>query len=325
MRKIFFAGAIVFVVIVAIFVSNQSEQAVNTVTTVKESKDKINPYSIASLKARSYDSDIKIENEIRKTDIFESFKVSYLSDGLKLFALMNKPLNMANGNGLPVVIVNHGHIDPDVFSTERSYINTSAFFANNGYLVLKPDYRGHDNSQGEAEGLVSRIDYTIDVLNLVAAARKMPEVNKDKIYMYGHSMGGDVTLRVLEVSEWIKAATLWAPAVTDFPESVLYFARKNNRDRRLQKYQQELASLFSPQDYDKVSTFANISLVNEPVIIHHSMTDESVPYSWGVNLADKMKNEGKNVELFTYPKDNHDIAKNWSTALNRDLEFFAKY
>ena len=40
-------------------------------------------------------------------------------------------------------------------------------------------------------------------------------------------MGGEVALRLLEISDQFRGATLWAPAVTDFPENFFYFVRKN--------------------------------------------------------------------------------------------------
>src|SRR3989344_859362 len=187
-----------------------------------------NPYLIKSMQERSYDSKIEIERRVRETGGFISYVVSFESDGLKQYALMNMPKGDMPGSGWPIVVVNHGYIDPEAYSVENSYINTSAYFANAGFLVIKPDYRGHDNSKGEAGSLTARISYGVDVLNLVAGIRKLPEADPDHIYMYGHSMGGDVTLRVLEVCPTcVKAASLWAPAVRDFPESYMYFARRN--------------------------------------------------------------------------------------------------
>ena len=243
---------------------------------------------------------------------------------------MNTPKGQIPSDGWPVVIVNHGYIDPRIYSTENSYINTSAYFANSGFLVVKPDYRGHAKSQGEAGSLVSRINYAVDVLNLLTAVKKLPNVDSRRIFMYGHSMGGDVTLRVLEVCPTcVQAATLWAPAVTEWPESFLFFTKRNTQDaqgsERLKRYQQELTDLFSIQDYPQVSTLENINLVSTPLNIHHGTSDDSVPYSWGNALASKLISANKKVNFYSYPQDNHDISNNWSNALNRDVQLFNTY
>jgi len=290
--------------------------------TGSDTSVKANPYLIDSMASRSYNSDIKVLQMYRETDRFTSFRISYQSDGLTLYALMNLPQGTPPTGGWPVVVVNHGHIPPHLFSTPNSYINTSAFFANAGYLVFKPDYRGHDDSEGVADKLVSRLEYAIDVRNLLAGIEKYPQAHKDRIYMYGHSMGGDVTLRVIETGGRVKAATLWAPAVTDFPEVAFYFARRNNPDNRLAKYQAELQALFKPEQYSAVSTLHNTNRIKIPINVHHGTADSSVPYSWGEALVQKLKESQVPVQFFTYQGDNHDIAGNWSTALNRDIQLF---
>lgn len=293
----------------------QSEQT----KKIEEAQSKL---SIQNLSLRNYQSEIKIERKVRETNQFNSYVVSFDSDGLKQFALMNVPKNNKPKKGFPVVIVNHGYIPPEEFSVENSYINTSAYYASNGFLVLKPDYRGHDNSEGTAAGLVDRIGYSIDVLNLIAGVRNLTDADSSNVFMFGHSMGGEVSLRVGEVcGSCIRAISFWAPAVTSWPESSFYFSRRNDR-ARFERLQTEFRNNFSNDDIKTVSTWENINRLKVPVIIHHGTNDESVPYSWGVELDKKFVSEGVVSKLYTYENDNHDIASNWSRALNRDIEFF---
>ncbi|OGD02681.1 hypothetical protein A2576_03360 [Candidatus Amesbacteria bacterium RIFOXYD1_FULL_47_9] len=301
-----------------------SSQIPNQEKQTDQPGETVNPYSIAMLRKRPYDGGkIATVRQAAQTTRFTSYVVTYTSDGLVQYALMNVPKGQVPEGGWPVVIVNHGHITPEEYSTEKSYINTSAYFANAGFLVLKPDFRGHGNSEGQAERIVSRVLYAVDVLNLLAAIPTQTWANAEKIYMYGHSMGGDVTLRVLEVSDNVRAATLWAPAVSDWPESMLHFSRRNrNRPERLPTLEAELKENFKPEEYSGISTLDNTQLVKSPVNIQHATTDQSVPFEWGERLADKLKSEGATVNFFRYPGDNHDIAGNWSTALNRDIELF---
>lgn len=291
-------------------------------STISES---LPQYSIRSFREKVFaPSTIQTERLVRETTSFRSYVVSFVSDNLKQYALMNVPTQSAPQDGFPVVIVNHGYIDPDVYSTENSYINTSAYFAQNGFLVVKPDYRGHDQSEGEARKFFSRMDYALDVSTLLASLTTLPLANENKIFMYGHSMGGDVTLRLMEISDRITAATLWAPAVTDFPESHLYFTRKN-RPEDLSRSRNEFESILKPDEYDAVSIIENVSLVNAPLLIHHGTRDESVPFSWGENLYSKLKAADKQVVFYSYQGDNHDIANNFTSALSRDVAFFRSF
>ncbi len=320
---------ILFVVILAgtglYWVTTRQSPAGQTPTN-KQSPAPPNWYLIAGMKQRTYDTDLMVDRLVRKTSGFTSYIVNFSSDGLNQFALMNVPTGKKPKTGWPVVVVNHGYIDPQVFSTPNSYINTSGYFADAGFLVFKPDYRGHADSQGDARGLFSRIGYAVDVLNLIAGIKKYPDADPDRIFMYGHSMGGDVTLRVLEVcGGCLRAATLWAPAVTDWPQSFMYFVRQNDQDpdrqARRQRLEKELSAI-PETEYTGISTLSNIGLVNVPVNIHHGTLDESVPYKWGVDLAARFSTEKKENYFYSYPGDNHDISRNWSVALNRDIEFF---
>lgn len=293
--------------------------------TSLSSQSKNIPFSIESFRQRDFlPSTITEVRLVQETSAFRSTIVSYLSDELTLYALMNVPTSPKPTDGYPVVIVNHGYIDPAIYKTDRSYANTSAYFAQNGFLVLKPDYRAHDRSEGEARKFFSRIEYALDVAHLMASISSIPQANPQKIFLYGHSMGGDITLRLMEMSRHITAATLWAPAVTTFPENHLYFIRRNSSGEVL-KNQQELDSTLTSDDYPAVSVLENLDYVSAPLLIHHGTADESVPYSWGVNLYERLKAEGKQVTLYSYDGDNHDIAGNWSKALSRDVEFFRSF
>ena len=42
-----------------------------------------------------------------------------------------------------------------------------------------------------------------------------------------------------------------------------------------------------------------------PIQIHHSVTDEEVPYRFGQTLADEMKQTGQTYEFYSYPGANH--------------------
>ena len=266
---------------------------------------------------------ITTEKILSRHSRYTSYLVSYYSQNLKLYALMNLPTDNPPPSGFPIIIVNHGYIPPSQFSTSRSYVNTSAYYASSGFLVLKPDFRGHANSQGEADRFLSRSNYAIDVLNLIAGLGTLPQSDIRNIFMYGHSMGAEVSLLVTQNSPQIKAISLWAPAVTDFPKNVTYF-----RNRRLPvptdqpDFQSSLNQLLSQYPASDFASIDHLDKINIPLIIHHSPTDESVPYSWGQDLLQKLKDQNKSVTFYTYQNDDHNLSRHWSQALNRDLEFF---
>ena len=118
--------------------------------------------------------------------------------------------------GGTVIVFNHGYIPPTQYRTTERYIAYTDAFSRNGYILIRPDYRGHGDSQGAPTGAYGSNDYTIDVLNALSSLKKYPGVNVQKIGMWGHSMGGGITQNILVTQpNLIKAAVLYAPVSAD--------------------------------------------------------------------------------------------------------------
>src|SRR5215213_8335865 len=127
------------------------------------------PLQIDSMRAREYPgSDIVIEAILDPGVNYSRYYVSYLSEGLKIYALMTVPTGEKPDTGWPVIIFNHGYIPPDVYRTTERYVAYMDQIARDGYIVFKSDYRGHDRSEGTGGGGYTRPNYVIDVLNAVA-------------------------------------------------------------------------------------------------------------------------------------------------------------
>jgi dipeptidyl aminopeptidase/acylaminoacyl peptidase len=105
-------------------------------------------------------SEITFEEKLASGANYERYLVSYLSDGLKIYALMTIPSGEPPAGGFPVIIFNHGYIPPREYRPTERYVAYVNAFASRGYIVFRPDYRGHGDSEGEARGAYSNPDYT---------------------------------------------------------------------------------------------------------------------------------------------------------------------
>ena len=157
---------------IALFlIANRNPQTISQVLlrVTPTSKDTIaTPFMIYSLRKRSYEGGkIVVENKAYETNTFTAYVVSYPSDGLKLFALLSVPKQ--KDKTFPILIMNHGYIPPDQYSSIYAYKNPFDFFASNGFIVLKPDYRANGSSEGDKKDPLNRLSYPIDVLNLISS------------------------------------------------------------------------------------------------------------------------------------------------------------
>jgi pimeloyl-ACP methyl ester carboxylesterase len=184
------------------------------------------PVSIPALRQLAYPgSEITIEETLEPGENYSRFYVSYLSDGLKQYGLLTIPDGETPPTGWPAIVFNHGYIPPDVYRTTERYIAYVDWLARSGYIVFRIDYRGNDRSEGIPRGAYSDPGYTIDVLNAVASLKRFPPADNNRIGMWGHSMGGFLTLRAMVLSEDIKTGVIWAGVVGSYPDLLARWRR----------------------------------------------------------------------------------------------------
>ncbi len=154
----------------------------------------LHPMSILAMRQTPYPgSDIILEQALEPGGNYYRYYASYLSEGLKIYGLLTIPFGEMPATGWPAIVFNHGYIPPEVYRTTERYVAYVDWLAQSGYIVFRIDYRGHDRSEGEANGAYGDPGYTVDVLNAVTALKRFPQVDPERIGMWGHSMGGYLT------------------------------------------------------------------------------------------------------------------------------------
>ena len=295
------------------------------------------PLEISYMRDQEYPgSDIVIEQTLPNGSNYKRYIASYKSDGLKIFALLTIPNGQAPQGGWPAIIFNHGYIPPDQYRTTERYIAYTDAFSRNGYVVFRPDYRGHGNSDGNPEGAYYSPAYTIDVLNAVSSLKKYENVNPDKLGMWGHSMGGSITLRTMVTTNDIKAGVIWAGVVASYEDMALNWHRRtpwqpSTRERTTRRpSRQDIVDKYgdftaNPTFWKSISPIDHVSQISGPVQIHHGTNDGEVPVLFSERLNDALKSAGKETELYIYEGDDHNLSQNLTIALNRSVEYFNKY
>lgn len=290
----------------------------------------IHPLSIEALRTRTYSgSDFVIEQTLDSGSNYNRHIISYLSDGLKIYALMTVPWETKPPEGFPVIIFNHGYIPPDQYRTTERYVAYVDAFARQGYIVIKSDYRGHGDSEGEAESAYGSPGYVIDVLNALASARRYPEADPNRVGMWGHSMGGYITLRAMVAHQNIKAGVIWAGVVasyTDLFES--WFRRGATSGRsgwRGTMVEQYGTPADNPAFWNSLSANSYLTDLSGPIQIHHGTGDTTVPYEYSTTLDEQIRAAGRTSELFLYQGDDHNIATNRDDALLLSVVFFNQH
>jgi uncharacterized protein len=296
------------------------------------------PLSVNYMRSQNYPgSEITVEQTLPDGSNYHQYVTSYLSQGLKIYALLTVPKGASPPvGGWPVILFNHGYIPPQEYRTTERYVAYVAGFANNGYIVFKPDYRGNGLSEGQPGSSYFSPNYTIDDLNALSSVKNYPGVNPDKIGVWGHSMGGYITLRDLVTSSDIKVAVIWGGVVGSYNDIVNNWQnrvsyhpapedltlRNQNRQLLINEYGNPENNSAFWQAIDPTNYIQNISA---PVQLNVGGADSEVPVAFSQSLYQKLQAEGKTAEYYVYPGSDHNISQGFNLAMERSLAFFDKY
>lgn len=234
--------------------------------------------------------------------------VSYRSDGLKIYTQAVLPATPRPKHGYPVIILAHGYINPADYTTDEPFYTAFAVgLAKRGYLVLKPDFRGHGQSWGVPEGAYFSSGYVADILNLAASLPTYPEADSQKVALMGHSMGGHAALMAAIVRPAaFKAVVLAAPSagqLTDMYDN--WTAYSDFADPVTLGIRRRVVKLFGAPDsgsqfWREVDPYTYLTDIKAPVQIDHSTNDDTVPYRFSTELAEAMKAAKRPVSLETF-------------------------
>jgi dienelactone hydrolase len=297
--------------------------------------DRLNTLSIPYLRGQAYPgSDIVIEKKLESGLNYYRYIASYRSEGLKQYALLTVPSGPEPATGWPSIVFNHGYIPPKEYRTTERYVAYVDALARAGYIVFKPDYRGHGSSEGWAPGPYQSPAYTIDVLNAVASLKRFPQADPERIGMWGHSMGGWITLRAMVTMPDIKAGVVWGGVVAGYEELVwagrpgdrlsadsLNAARSNG----MSLYTAHPLPPANPALWTDLSANYFLDDLGGPLQLFHAQGDPVVPVEFSELLHDQGAAAGMPISLTEYRGDDHNISRHFAEAMKSTVAFYDRW
>ena len=272
-------------------------QTATALPTLSPTPDLYYLYTNEYLRSRSYGGgQIEFVEILGQNIFFTRYLIRYPSDGLNIYGFANIP-NDAERH--PVIIALHGYIDPAVYNTLDYTTHYADALASAGYIVLHPNLRGYQPSDNGDN--LFRVGMATDVLNLIALIKAQsggsdPLQNADPnlIGLWGHSMGGGISTRVLTVSKDVKAAVLYGSMSGDERKNYEAIKGWSGNTRGLEELDIPIEAL------DRISSMYFFQNITAAVSIHHGMADTLVPVDWSVLTCDQLKSLGRNVECHYY-------------------------
>ncbi|RXJ02013.1 S9 family peptidase [Anaerobacillus alkaliphilus] len=252
------------------------------------------------------------------------FKITYIAEDLQVKAYLGFPnnINITSANlkdFIPNIDVDAevvSSIIPKVYEVENIQLPAFIYcrggighfgrvkpswveaFANQGYVVLAPCYRGHEGGEGRDE--FGGADEE-DVHAAFRLLQSLPFVQSEKISIMGFSRGSINATKTAIKFPTTHKLILWG-GVSSLIQT--YEERVDLR-RMLKRVIGNPNKV--PEAYYKRSPIKQVHNITCPVLIMHGSVDHQVDVSHGVNLYRELKSQSKKTTLHLFENYGHHL------------------
>ncbi len=181
----------------------------------------------------------------------------------------------------------------------RMYYAVSQYFAQQGYVVLTPDYRGssgysrdwttgafHDLGGGETQDVNGGADYL----------KALPYVDPNRIGIWGLSYGGFMTLQSIITAPKLFACAIDVAGVGDWET----WTTGGPLLGRLGS-----TPVTDPEFYDRSAPVKHLDKIDRPLLILQGLNDTNVPLWETLKVVDRLEKLGKPFDMAFYPGEIH--------------------
>jgi dipeptidyl-peptidase 4 len=222
--------------------------------------------------------------------------------GDELYCRLYTPVNMTSGKKYPVVIYWYGGPHSQLI---RNAWNGGAndlwfqYLAERGYLVFSMDVRGSDNRGKAFEQAIFRKPGAAqmeDLLEGIAYLKTRPDVDAERIGLFGWSYGGFLTTNfMLNHPGVCKVAVAGGPVIDWKYYEVMYTER----------YMDTPAE--NPDGYAATNLTQQVAKLKGKLLLIHGMQDPVVVQQHSVNFVRACIDKNVQVDYMIYPGHEHNV------------------
>jgi len=244
---------------------------------------------------------------VRAEDLVEPYLVHYPSTDGKwtISAFVYMPYNLPHQAEHPAIVFVHGGPSAQTTNTFNRFVQ---YVANQGYIVIAPNYRG-STGYGKEFKQANLFDMGGgDLQDVIAAAdwiKQTGYVDPKKLILMGGSYGGYLTMMGVT-----KAPDVWAAGVPIVP-FVNWFTEIQNEDPVLRE--SDLATMGDPEKnkalYEDRSPINFVDRIKAPLYLLAGGNDPRCPKTEAQQVVEAVKKRGGVVEYKVYENEGHGFAK----------------
>lgn len=228
--------------------------------------------------------------------------ISYpASDGKMIPAYLTLPPG-SSGKGLPAIVLPHGG---PTYRDEWNFDWLPQFFANRGYAVIQPQFRGSSGYGTDFFNNNAIRSWKLAISDVNDAGRwlvKQGIADASKLGIVGWSYGGYAALQSQVVDPTLFKAVVAIAPVTDFG------LMRDESERAGGSTKESLDAVFGDsQTAESGSPARHIEQFAAPVMMFMGDIDQNVPVSQARLMESRLKSAGKKVQYFEYKGLDHQL------------------
>ena len=232
----------------------------------------------------------------------EKFLEFKAEDGTTLYGRLLMPPDAPGGAKIPLIVNVYG--GPAAQLVLKGWGGSSALFdqilARKGFAIFAVDNRGTPGRDRKFQAAIRHEFGAVELRDQLAALDQLlahyPQLDKERMAIWGWSNGGSMTLYAMTHSDRFRAGVCVAPVTNQLNYDSIYTERYMGLVKDDQK------------GYAESDVTKSVDKLRGALMLVHGTSDDNVHFQNSVQLIDALIKAGKQFRLMVYPNKTHSIA-----------------
>ncbi|HEY1146467.1 MAG TPA: S9 family peptidase, partial [Allosphingosinicella sp.] len=240
-------------------------------------------------------------------------------DGLSVPAFVYRPTNVPQGARTPVVMDIHGGPEGQ---TRPGWNPGAQYMANVlGATVILPNVRGSEGygtTYTNLDNGPKREDSVKDIGALLDWIAAQPDLDKDKVAVYGQSYGGYMSLAVMTHYADRLVGGVERYGISDFITFLTNTEAYRRNNRRAEYGDERDPKMLAV--FERINPMANVHKITKPMLVMQGANDPRVPKSESDQVVERIRANGTDAWYVVFADEGHGFLKKPNNDLRREAE-----
>ncbi|HJY41176.1 MAG TPA: S9 family peptidase [Steroidobacteraceae bacterium] len=240
-------------------------------------------------------------------------------DGQSISALVYRPAGIAPDFKTPVIMDIHG--GPEGQTRPSWNVGAQYFAGMLGATVILPNVRGstgYGRRYADLDNAEKREDSVKDIGALLDWIAAQPNLDKNRVAVYGQSYGGYMSLAVSTHYANRLVGSVERYGISDFA-SFLKNTEAYRRDNRRAEYGDERSPKMQAV-FKRIAPLANVAKITKPMLVMQGANDPRVPKSESDQVVAGIRANGVETWYVIFADEGHGFLKKPNNDLRREVE-----